>query len=74
MNNVLDKVEAAIEKAEPVVVDAVRKTLGEDAAKKVNAATDKLQEALHDPVSAIPAVTESRKGRDEGGFAKGKGR
>ena len=50
MNNVLDKVEAAIEKAEPAVVDAVRKTLGEDAAKKVNAATDKLQEALHDPV------------------------
>lgn len=51
MDSVLKNVEAAIEKAEPKIEEAVKKTLGEDAAKKVHDASKALTDALHDPVS-----------------------
>lgn len=47
-NAVLDKVAKGIEAAEPKVEEAIRKTLGEDAAKKFHDIAEKAEKALED--------------------------
>ena len=54
MDAALNKVAAAVEKAEPAVEKAVRDALGDKAGDAVHAASEKLNAALHDDVSVLP--------------------
>lgn len=58
-NAVLDKVAKGIEAAEPKVEEAIRKTLGEDAAKKFHDIAEKAEKALED-VSMLNGGVERR--------------
>ena len=52
MDAALDKVAAAVDKAEPAVEKAVRSALGDKAGDAVHAAAEKVKESLKDEVSA----------------------
>ena len=76
-NAVLDKVAKGIEAAEPKVEEAIRKTLGEDAAKKFHDIAEKAEKALED-VSLLNRGVERRdrarrrpRGREFGATRKG---
>lgn len=64
-NAVLDKVAKGIEAAEPKVEEAIRKTLGEDAAKKFHDIAEKAEKALED-VSVFARGVEWRDGARRG--------
>lgn len=48
MDSALDKVAKGIDTAQPKIEEAVRKTLGEDAAKKVHDVIEQIEHALED--------------------------